>query len=106
MLVVNKVLGPLLMPNPKAGTVSPDVAKAVAEAKAGKIDTVLIRQILSTALSKAFSVEKLDENFETLIDAIVMAKLLKLLLKELISDHVLLHQLWCWFPVSTAKIGV
>ena len=64
---LGRVLGPRgLMPNPKAGTVTPDVARAVTEAKAGKIEY---------RLGKAsFGVEKLEENFNTLMNAIVAAK--------------------------------
>jgi len=74
---LGKVLGPRgLMPNPKAGTVTPDVAKAVAEAKAGKIEYRLDKtNIIHCPIGKAsFGAEKLEENFNTLIDAVVKAK--------------------------------
>ena len=74
---LGKILGPKgLMPNPKAGTVSPDVAKAVAEAKAGKIEYRLDKtNIIHCPIGKAsFGAEKLAENFETLMEAIVKAK--------------------------------
>ncbi len=74
---LGKILGPRgLMPNPKAGTVTPDVAKAVAEAKAGKIEYRLDKSnIIHCPIGKAsFGKDKLTENFETLIDAIVKAK--------------------------------
>lgn len=74
---LGKVLGPRgLMPSPKAGTVTPDVAKAVTEAKAGKIEYRLDKtNIIHCPIGKAsFGVEKLAENFNTLLDAIVKAK--------------------------------
>ena len=74
---MGKILGPKgLMPNPKAGTVSPDVAKAVREAKAGKIEYRLDKtNIIHCPIGKAsFGVEKLQENFDTLLGAIIKAK--------------------------------
>ena len=74
---LGKVLGPRgLMPNPKAGTVTPDVAKAVAEAKAGKIEYRLDKQnIIHCPIGKvSFGADKLQENFETLLNAIAKAK--------------------------------
>ena len=74
---LGKVLGPRgLMHNPKAGTVTMDVAKAVAEAKAGKIEYRLDKtNIIHCPIGKAsFGSDKLVENFETLIGAIVKAK--------------------------------
>ncbi|MBQ9937505.1 MAG: 50S ribosomal protein L1 [Oscillospiraceae bacterium] len=74
---LGKVLGPRgLMPNPKAGTVTMDVAKAVVEAKAGKIEYRLDKtNIIHCPIGKAsFGSDKLVENFETLIGAIVKAK--------------------------------
>ena len=74
---LGKVLGPRgLMPSPKAGTVTPDVAKAVAEAKAGKIEYRLDKtNIIHCPIGKAsFGAEKLGENFATLLEAIVKAK--------------------------------
>ena len=74
---LGKVLGPRgLMPNPKAGTVTPDVAKAVSEAKAGKIEYRLDKtNIIHCPIGKAsFGTAKLEENFTTLMEAIVKAK--------------------------------
>ncbi len=74
---LGKVLGPRgLMPNPKAGTVTPDVAKAVQEAKAGKIEYRLDKaNIIHCPIGKAsFGAEKLEENFNALMDAVAKAK--------------------------------
>ena len=74
---LGKILGPRgLMPSPKAGTVTPDVVKAVQEAKAGKIEYRLDKtNIIHCPIGKAsFGVEKLQENFDTLMGAIVKAK--------------------------------
>lgn len=74
---LGKVLGPRgLMPSPKAGTVTTDVAKAVAEAKAGKIEYRLDKSnIIHCPIGKAsFGADKLTQNFETLMEAIVKAK--------------------------------
>ena len=74
---LGKVLGPKgLMPSPKAGTVTPDVAKAVTEAKAGKIEYRLDKtNIIHCPIGKAsFGTEKLVENFNTLVGAVIKAK--------------------------------
>ena len=74
---LGKILGPKgLMPNPKAGTVTMDVAKAVKEAKAGKIEYRLDKtNIIHCPIGKAsFGPEKLAENFNTLLGAIIKAK--------------------------------
>ena len=74
---LGKVLGPKgLMPSPKAGTVTPDVAKAVTEIKAGKVEYRLDKtNIIHCPIGKvSFGAEKLAENFNALMGAIVKAK--------------------------------
>lgn len=74
---LGKILGPKgLMPNPKAGTVNPDVARAVTEAKAGKIEYRLDKtNIMHCSIGKiSFGAEKLIENFDALMSAIAKAK--------------------------------
>lgn len=74
---LGKVLGPKgLMPSPKAGTVTPDVAKAVTEIKAGKVEYRLDKtNIIHCPIGKvSFGPEKLAENFNALMGAIVKAK--------------------------------
>ena len=74
---LGKILGPKgLMPSPKSGTVTPDVAKAVTEAKAGKIEYRLDKtNIIHCPIGKAsFGPEKLAENFNTLVGAVIKAK--------------------------------
>ena len=74
---LGRVLGPRgLMPNPKAGTVTPNVAQAVKEAKAGKIEYRLDKaNIIHVPVGKAsFGTEKLSENINTVMEAIVKAK--------------------------------
>ena len=74
---LGRVLGPKgLMPNPKAGTVTMDVTKAVNDIKAGKIEYRLDKaNIIHCPVGKAsFTAEQLNDNFNTLMDAIVKAK--------------------------------
>ena len=74
---IARVLGPKgLMPNPKSGTVTMDVAKAVAEIKAGKIEYRLDKtNIIHCPIGKvSFGYDKLRENYDTLLEAIVKAK--------------------------------
>ncbi len=74
---LGKLLGPKgLMPNPKSGTVTTDIAKAVKDIKAGKVEYRIDRYgIIHCAIGKkSFGIDKLRENFDTLMDAIVKAK--------------------------------
>ena len=74
---LGRILGPKgLMPNPKAGTVTMDVAKAIADIKAGKIEYRLDKtNIIHCPIGKAsFTEEQLTENFQTLIEAIIKAR--------------------------------
>lgn len=74
---LGKVLGPKgLMPNPKSGTVTMDLEKALAEIKAGKVEYRLDKaNIIHVAIGKvSFGAEKLNENFNALMEAIVKAK--------------------------------
>jgi large subunit ribosomal protein L1 len=74
---LGKILGPRgLMPTPKAGTVTTDVAKAVQEIKAGKVEFKLDRHgVISNAVGKlSFGIDKLKENIEALVEAIQRAK--------------------------------
>ncbi|MCD7889911.1 MAG: 50S ribosomal protein L1 [Oscillospiraceae bacterium] len=105
---LGKVLGPKgLMPNPKSGTVSPDVAKAVAEAKAGKIEYRLDKtNIIHCPIGKAsFGEEKLAENFETLLEAIVKAKPAAAK-GQYLKSVVVASTMGVGVKVNTAKYGV
>lgn len=74
---VARILGPKgLMPSPKTGTITQDIAKAIADTKAGKVEyrvdkTSIVHCIIG---KKSFGAEKLKENFDTLMDAIIKAK--------------------------------
>lgn len=74
---IGRILGPKgLMPNPKSGTVTFDVAKAIEEIKAGKVEYRVDKQsIVNVPIGKvSFGTEKLKENFTTVMDAIIKAK--------------------------------
>ncbi|MCR5000162.1 MAG: 50S ribosomal protein L1 [Lachnospiraceae bacterium] len=102
---LGKVLGPKgLMPNPKAGTVTMDVTKAVNDIKAGKIEYRLDKtNIIHVPVGKAsFSEEKLTENFNTLMEAIVKAKP-STLKGQYLRSIVLAPTMGPGVKVSTAK---
>ena len=105
---LGRVLGPKgLMPNPKAGTVTMDVAKAVNEAKAGKIEYRLDKtNIIHCPIGKvSFGVDKLAENFNTLMDAIVKAKPATSK-GAYLKSCVIASTMGPGVKVSTAKYGV
>ena len=105
---LGKILGPRgLMPSPKAGTVTPDVAKAVTEAKAGKIEYRLDKtNIIHCPIGKvSFGAEKLEENFATLMDSIVKAKPAAAK-GQYIRSCVVASTMGPGVKVSTAKYGV
>jgi large subunit ribosomal protein L1 len=105
---LGKVLGPRgLMPNPKAGTVTPDVAKAVTDAKAGKIEYRLDKtNIIHCPIGKAsFGKDKLEENFNTLVEAIVKAKPAAAK-GQYLKSIVVASTMGVGIKVNTAKYGV
>ena len=109
---LGKILGPRgLMPNPKAGTVTPDVAKAVTEAKAGKIEYRLDKtNIIHCPIGKAsFGVEKLEQNFNTLINAVVKAAIIKAKPQaakgQYLKSVVVASTMGPGIKISTAKYG-
>lgn len=104
---LGKVLGPRgLMPSPKAGTVTMDVAKAVQDAKAGKIEYRLDKtNIIHCPIGKAsFGAAKLDENFSTLMEAVVKAKPAAAK-GTYIKSCTVTSTMGVGVPVSTAKFG-
>ncbi|MEG0895254.1 MAG: 50S ribosomal protein L1 [Oscillospiraceae bacterium] len=105
---LGKVLGPRgLMPSPKAGTVTPDVAKAVTEAKAGKIEYRLDKtNIIHCPIGKAsFGAEKLEVNFNALMGAIVKAKPASAK-GQYLKSCVLASTMGPGVKVNTTKYGV
>lgn len=104
---LGKILGPKgLMPNPKAGTVTMDVGRAVREAKAGKIEYRLDKtNIIHCPIGKAsFGPEKLSANFETLVGAVIKAKP-SATKGQYIKSCVMASTMGPGIKVSTAKIG-
>ena len=104
---LGKILGPKgLMPNPKAGTVTTDVARAVNDAKAGKIEYRLDKtNIIHCIIGKAsFGAEKLRENFEALLGAIIKAKPAASK-GQYIRSCVIASTMGPGIRVSTSKIG-
>ena len=104
---LGKILGPRgLMPNPKAGTVTMDVARAVQEAKAGKIEYRLDKtNIIHCPIGKAsFGVEKLSENFNALMGAIIKAKPAAAK-GQYIKSCVIASTMGPGIPVNGAKLG-
>ena len=104
---LGRVLGPKgLMPNPKAGTVTMDVAKAIEEAKAGKIEYRLDKtNIIHCPIGKAsFGTEKLAENFNTLLGAIIKARPAAAK-GQYIKSCVIASTMGPGIKVNTAKLG-
>ncbi len=104
---LGRVLGPKgLMPNPKAGTVTMDVAKAVTEAKAGKIEYRLDKtNIIHSPIGKAsFGIEKLSENFNTLVGAVIKARPAAAK-GQYIKSCVIASTMGPGIKVNTAKLG-
>ena len=104
---LGRVLGPKgLMPNPKTGTVTMDVAKAITEAKAGKIEYRLDKtNLIHCPIGKAsFGAEKLGENFETLVNAILKARPAAAK-GQYIKNCVVASTMGPGIKVNTAKLG-
>ncbi len=104
---LGRVLGPKgLMPNPKAGTVTMDVAKAINEAKAGKIEYRLDKtNIIHCPIGKAsFGAEKLGENFDALVSAIIKARPAAAK-GQYIKNCVVASTMGPGIKVNTSKLG-
>ena len=105
---LGKILGPKgLMPNPKAGTVTPDVARAVTEAKAGKVEYRLDKtNIIHCPIGKAsFGAEKLQVNFDALMGAVIKAKPAACK-GQYVKSCVVASTMGPGVKVSTAKFGM
>ena len=104
---LGRVLGPKgLMPNPKTGTVTMDVAKAISEAKAGKIEYRLDKtNLIHCPIGKAsFGTEKLAENFNTLVGAIIKARPAAAK-GQYIKNCVIASTMGPGIKVNTTKLG-
>ena len=104
---LGRVLGPKgLMPNPKAGTVTMDVAKAINEAKAGKIEYRLDKtNLIHCPIGKAsFGAEKLGENFDALVAAIIKARPAAAK-GQYIKNCVVASTMGPGIKVNTSKLG-
>ena len=104
---LGRVLGPKgLMPNPKTGTVTMDVAKAISEAKAGKIEYRLDKtNLIHCPIGKAsFGIEKLSENFNTLVGAVIKARPAAAK-GQYIKSCVVASTMGPGIKVNTAKLG-
>ena len=104
---LGRVLGPKgLMPNPKAGTVTMDVAKAINEAKAGKIEYRLDKtNLIHCPIGKAsFGAEKLGENFDALVAAIIKARPAATK-GQYIKNCVVASTMGPGIKVNTSKLG-
>ena len=104
---LGRILGPRgLMPNPKVGTVTPDVARAVKDAKAGKIEYRLDKtNIIHCPIGKAsFGTEKLAENFNTLVGAVIKARPAAAK-GQYIKSCVIASTMGPGIKVNTAKLG-
>lgn len=105
---LGKILGPKgLMPNPKAGTVTMDVAKAVNEAKAGKIEYRLDKtNIIHCPIGKAsFGAEKLSDNFNALMGAVIKARPAAAK-GQYIKSCVIASTMGPGVKINSAKLGV
>ncbi len=104
---LGRILGPKgLMPNPKAGTVTMDVTKAIADIKAGKIEYRLDKtNIIHVPIGKvSFTEEKLADNFQTLMDAVIKARP-SALKGQLLKSVVMSSSMGPGVKVNTSKLN-